>query len=395
MILIAAASAILAATNQSRIEVPFRIADNAIIVDAELNGKKVSVMFDSGFSGAFVLNQSINVGKPTGKINLQDFVGVFSANTVEVSSLKFGGKAIEPGQMQIVQQPMKHMSVSYGTHCDGIMGFEVISGQVVEINFEQKKFIFHPESHDISALPADGKTTFLAKMLPIGMNSIEMRVGASNGKRMILALDTGNAFYAVTHRDVLEKLGLWKEGNAPKFMGQSWVASGPVKSWSLMMKDTKIYGVPVDESVWSIIDLPSSSASHDGTVGFGFLKNFNITVDMNRRRVRLENFTGKASSVPQADVGLFATYDSAKKRMRIAVVVPGGPADKAGIKVGDDLLAVGLNDVGILSYRNLQAMLKGDLGSTVTVDISRAGKYTKYKLERAYLFNEAETQQAQ
>jgi C-terminal processing protease CtpA/Prc len=115
---------------------------------------------------------------------------------------------------------------------------------------------------------------------------------------------------------------------------------------------------------------------------------------MIRRRVRLENFTGKASSIPQADVGLFAAYDSRKKRMRIAAVVPDGPADKAGLQVGDDLLAVGSKEIGLMSFRNLQTMLQGELGSVVTIDVSRAGKYTKHKLERTHLFNEAETQQA-
>ena len=38
----------------------------------------------------------------------------------------------------------------------------------------------------------------------------------------------------------------------------------------------------VARSVWSVIDLPSSSAQHDGTIGFGFLKHFNITIDLKR-----------------------------------------------------------------------------------------------------------------
>ena len=59
--------------------VPFRIGEDAIVVDVKVNGKDVSLMFDSGFAGAFVIGPHINLGKPTGKIGLQDFVGVFEA----------------------------------------------------------------------------------------------------------------------------------------------------------------------------------------------------------------------------------------------------------------------------------------------------------------------------
>lgn len=37
-----------------RVEVPFRLGEDAIVVDAEVNGKKVSLMFDTGFGGSVV-----------------------------------------------------------------------------------------------------------------------------------------------------------------------------------------------------------------------------------------------------------------------------------------------------------------------------------------------------
>ena len=63
---------------------------------------------------------------------------------------------------------------------------------------------------------------------------------------------------------------LWNK----KFIKQSWVASGPVDSWSVHLKNMAIFGVLVASSIWDVIDLPSSSAESDGTVGYQFLKNF-------------------------------------------------------------------------------------------------------------------------
>jgi hypothetical protein len=65
---------------------------------------------------------------------------------------------------------------------------------------------------------------------------MEMSVEVSTGKKLTLALDTGNAFYATTHKDSLERVGLWEVGKPVKYMSSSGVASGSVDSWSYKKK---------------------------------------------------------------------------------------------------------------------------------------------------------------
>jgi hypothetical protein len=387
MLALVTAAVALSPAQAAPIEVPFHIADDAMIVDAEVNGRKVSLMFDTGFSGSVVLNDTINIGPATGTMTLQDFVGTFQAKTVKMKTLKLGDKPVNAEGMEVVQQPMAHMSFSYNMHTDGIMGYEVIRNYVTEINFEKSKFIFYPKTFDITKRTPDNKKTFLLRMLPMGHKSIDLEVVVENGKKMILSLDTGNAFYATTHKDVLQRVGLWEENKKPRFMKSAWVASGPVDSWYKEMRNLTIYGVPVDYSVWSIIDLPSSSAEGDGTIGFGFLKNFNIIMDYDRRRVWLDNFNGKVSNEPVADVGIVASYDARRKRVRIHRVSPEGPADKAGIKEGDELLAVNGEELGAVSYRRLQSLLEGETGSKVRLAVSRNGNLMRYELERVALVN--------
>ncbi|MBS1708933.1 MAG: PDZ domain-containing protein [Armatimonadetes bacterium] len=371
------------------IEVPFRIGDHAIILDAEVNGKSISCMFDTGFSGMFVLSDEVNVGKPTGETTIKDFVGVAKMKTIAIQSLKLAGHAMEKTDKEIIQEPGgSDYSFSYGTHVDGIMGLAVVSSYVVEINFQRKVMLLHPRSTDITQRTPDNKTTFMAKMLPIGNKSIELLVKTDSGESMTLALDTGNGFYATTHKDVLERVGIWKEGRAVQFMKQSFVATGAVDSWYCRLKGLKVFGVPVAESVWSIIDLPSSSASGDGTVGFGFLKNFNITVDMERRRVWLENFSGKVTEEQPAHTGLTAIYDPRAKRVRVARVTPDSPADKAGIKRGDFLIAIGDTNMASQSYRAIDALMEGAPGSEVRIQTSRNNSLKTSVLKRVVMVND-------
>jgi len=374
---------------QSPVEVPFRVGESALIVDAVVNGKPVSCMFDTGFGGAVDLSNTINVGEPTGKMMLRDFVGEMEADTVKIKTLKLGNKSIDPTGMEAVLSRPEDYSFVYGMHCDGLMGLEVIKNNITEINFEHQKFIFYPQSTDITTRTPDNKRTFLVKMLPVGTNAIELSVGTTTGKSLHMALDTGNSFYATTHRDSLERVGLWESGKDPKFTTMAGVASGPVVSWDKKMVGMTIFGVPVPASTWDVIDLPSSSASFDGTVGFGFLKNFNITIDYGRRRVWLENWTGKVDNDPPGQLGISALYDNQNRKVMIYGVAPGSPAEEAGVKQGDELLSVDETDLaGVISLKKLRKMLSGPVGTKVKIAISRSGGLKRFNLERKPLIND-------
>jgi hypothetical protein len=377
------------ATAQAPVEVPFRIGETSLIVDAVVNGKPVSVMFDTGFGGCVDLSNTINVGEPTGKITLRDFVGEMEADTVKVKSLKLGSQTIDSNGMEAVLSRPEDYSFVFGTHCDGIMGLEVIKNNITEINFEHQKFIFYPPSTDISKRTPDNKKTFLTKMLPIGTNSIELSVGTPTGKFLHMALDTGNSFYATTHRDSLERVGLWETGKDPKYTTMAGVASGPVVSWDKKMTGMNIFGVPVPESTWDVIDLPSSSAGMDGTVGFGFLKNFNIVIDYGRRRVWLENWTGKVDNDPPGQLGISAAYDNEERKVKVFAVAPGSPAEEAGLKEGDEILSVDTYDLaGVISSKKLKKLLSGAKGTKVKLAISRTGSLKRFEIERKALVNE-------
>ncbi len=375
--------------SQSPVEVPFKMGEDALIVDATVNGKPVSLMFDTGFGGAVDVSNTIDVGEPTGKMTLRDFVGQMEVNTVKIKTLKLGTKSIDPAGMEAVLAPPEDYSFVYGTHCDGIMGLEVIKNNITEINFEHQKFIFYPSTFDITTRVPDNKKTFLTKMLPVGANSVEMSVRTPEGKNLHMALDTGNAFYATSHRDSLEKVGLWESGKEPKYTTMAGVASGPVVSWDKKMKDMTIFGVPVSESTWDIIDLPSSTADFDGTVGYQFLKNFNIIIDYSRRRVWLENWSGKVQNEPPGQLGVSAVYDNRNRKVRIYAVAPGSPGDEAGVKKGDELLSIDSLDLsGVISLKKLRKMLAGPVGTKVKIAVSRDGTLKRFELERKPLVND-------
>jgi hypothetical protein len=373
-------------TGQILAEVPFRTTQDCIVVDGSVNGHPVSLLFDSGFGGTILLNSGIDVGPVTGKIGLRDFVGQFEASTVTLKSLQVGSFTLHPDEAKIVEEPQNFSEV-YGVHMDGILGLGAVKNLVTEINLQKSEFIFHAALDDISVRQPDNKKSFLVKMLPLGGNSIQLPVTTTTGETMTMALDTGNAFYATTHRDVLERFGIWPTDKKPEFVRESAVASGAVDSWTKKMPPLTIFGVPVGPTLWDVLELPSSDAQGDGTVGFGFLSNFNITFDYQRRRVWFENWRTPIENPEMGDVGISAHYDHDAKRVVISLVSPGSPADQDGIKEDDQLLSLDGADLDHPSMTQLRKMLEGPIGSPVSLGISHKGNYKRYTLVRRSLVN--------
>lgn len=380
-----AISNITATVSETAFEAPFKITDHAIIVDAIVNGKKASFMFDTGFSGYITISSRIDMGPPSGTMTLRDFVGQFQVPVVDLHTVEMGDLKLTNLKERAVMMPGGRYTESYGTHCDGVMGLAVVIDYVTEINFEKSKFIFHPKSFDITKRVPDNKRTFLAKLEPHGVGSLEMTVEA-NGKELMLALDTGNAFYIATHKDVLERVGLWNPRDKPKHVSYSGVASGAVESWSIWVHDAKIYGVPVPTSIWNIIDLPSSSAEGDGTVGYGFLKNFNIIIDYERRHVWLENFTGKVADDFVGETGMRAATNRDNK-VEVYHVLDNSPAEAAGVKVGDILVSINGRSLTTIPRHQVEGMLTGPVGTKVRIGVSRGATVQNFELERKVLAN--------
>lgn len=367
--------------------VDFTPTQDQIIVPAELNGHKLHLIFDTGFGATVITDDSVDIGKPTGHSTLVDFVGTVDVATVPIKSLKLGDMSVKTQGGDDAMQQDGIGEMGDGVHIDGLMGFSAIKNYVTQISFQNKKFIFYPNSVDISKWKPNNKTTFLVPMEPIGADAIVLKVLGPDGKDLLMALDTGNAFYATTYTESLVRLGLWKADENPKYSFLSGVASGAVQSWDKNLKNMTIFGVPVPDSTWDVISRPSAEATSDGTVGFQFLKNFNIVFDFKRRLVWLDNWTGKTGNEVPGSLGFSAYYIRSKNSYVISLVAPSSPADKAGIQKGDELLEVNGEELGPMSFYQFRALTQGPVGSKCAITFAHDGIAKRVVLTREALVN--------
>ncbi|MFF3289838.1 S41 family peptidase [Streptomyces sp. NPDC003023] len=98
----------------------------------------------------------------------------------------------------------------------------------------------------------------------------------------------------------------------------------------------------------------------------------------------------KALDGEYSGVGLGARR-TADGQVEVAKVQPGGPADRAGIEVGDRLLGIAGRDVSRRPVTEVVALLRGADGTAVTLDLERDGRRWSETLTRAVLTTETVT----
>ncbi len=81
--------------------------------------------------------------------------------------------------------------------------------------------------------------------------------------------------------------------------------------------------------------------------------------------------------------GIGATVQQGSKQLSIESIMPGTPAKKAGLQVGDVLSKVDGKDVSTLSVDKAVAKIRGKIGTTVKVTVTRAGKPMTFSMKRA------------
>ena len=81
------------------------------------------------------------------------------------------------------------------------------------------------------------------------------------------------------------------------------------------------------------------------------------------------------------------TFDPSPDRFRIIKVLPGGPADLAGIRAGDTIVAVNGQPTAGRSQSDVIRLLRGPVVSTVVVGIDRPGnaQSRNYRLQRTLI----------
>lgn len=237
----------------------------------------------------------------------------------------------------------------YGEKIDGIMGYSFLKRYIVKIDFDSMMIeVYEP---GIMKYPSRGH------ILKPSFTSIPLQVLQIKDRRKLLHnfyFDTGAGLCFLMSERYAADSGVLKKKRKPK-LTQAEGMVGRLQMRLTVIKELKLgpyrfRNVPtyLYKDDYNILSYPFSG----GLLGNELLRRFNMTLNYGQREIHLLPNSHFNENFDYAYTGLGMYFLDG--RIMVEDVIPGSPADKAGIKVGDVIIAVANNiSNNIQTYKNL------------------------------------------
>ena len=244
----------------------------------------------------------------------------------------------------------------------GVIGYDVISRFVVTVNYDDSTLVLHD--------PASWHYAGSEKPLPMVMNGTVPAIrGTFDGSdEGLFRLDVGSSSTVDVHAPFANAKGL--RGR----MGRTQSVDGVGFGGSFSSEIGRLRSMSLGPYEWDDPIVVVSSATEGafaseefaGNIGNRILERFRVTLDYQRREVFLEPGKRYSDRDRLTRAGVLLTRRAGV--VTVASVLVNSPADHAGLREGDQLLALDGRDIARWDLPEVSALLDdGDVGRRVPV----------------------------
>lgn len=357
--------------------IPFKIYSGGVmVVSALIENDKDSLNFilDTG-SGGISLDSStcsqLNIATQLTDTAITGIGGIRKVAFAFDKTLHLPGLDLKHLNFHVNNYEV--LSSVYGDKIDGIIGYSFFSRYILYLNFDSLYMdVFTPGKYDY---PRKGHTLHpLFTSIPI------LYLGIKDEKKIKanFYFDTGAGLcFLMSEKFAKDSAVLLKKRKpvvtqAEGMLGRLMMRETIIKE--LQIGPYRFHGVPVFiyEDKYNVTSYPFSG----GLIGNELLRRFNITLNYGERIIHIIPNGNFSEPFDYSYTG-FALYQ-VDKNIVIGEIVAGSPADKAGLKMGDEIMAIDNNvSKNIKVYKNMLQIPN----QTFQLIIFRNGKILEKKIK--------------
>ncbi|HXN29375.1 MAG TPA: aspartyl protease family protein [Candidatus Acidoferrales bacterium] len=353
---------------------PFDLVDNRVFVEVRLNSRgPFHFLLDTGAGGVTVsADVAQQLGLQVGDTGQGWGVGekAVRAGQAQIAQLQIGDLAF--ADMEASVMDLSDAPQVFGTKpFDGIIGLPVFERMVVKHDYVNRVLTFTaPDKFDYAGA---GVIVHFERprQIPVvaaSLDGVAGDFGVDTGARSSLLL------YGpfCVQNNLQEKYGAKLEGVT------GWGIGGPVRSLLARAGTLQIGEVTVRDLVIRLsaqkTGLTTSSAMA-GLIGPDVLSQFDVTFDYSRTRIIFEKNKdyGRRDSYDRAGIWMGQARDG--KHFTVVDVIAGGPGAAAGVKPGDQILAInGENTANLILPDERESIRREPVGDKLTLLLESGGK---------------------
>jgi hypothetical protein len=371
--------------NFDRVEIPFTNHNNLIVIPLTLNDKiTLQFIVDTGVQTTILTEKTyadylgldydrrIELSGP-GSI---ESISALVASNVSVSIPSLGSKN---QTILVLEEDYLNLSSNLGFEVHGIIGYEIFSRFVVDINYDEKMLILHePEkfkprrSHTpINIQILNSKPYLKAQILQQNGSILDAMLMVDTGAShpLLLQLLEGSAV-VLPAKTIPAFLGKGLGGEIPGHLGRvTTMKLGPYTF------DNVIASYP-DEDAYSRVEVNGRI----GTLGGEILTRFNPIFDYfnNTLYLRKSRKYGKPFQHDMSGME-FIAFGKSLDKIVVTNVTVGSPAYEAGLQIGDQILYLNGFRMAAGNFRFVNKLLRTKPGRKINMEVARLDERIKIK----------------
>jgi hypothetical protein len=350
-------------------QVPFELVNNHIYVSASVDGKPVRMMVDTGGMNLLTPTSAARLGiAGEGKLGARgvgdDAVDLSIAHAGEV---RLGGAVLSHPVFYLID--MGNLGSVEGLDVDGLVGYEMFRRLRVSIDYAAHVLTL-TEPAKFQPLPGSHVVPFeMADRMPIVRGTLD-------GQPVRLSVDTGSRASLTLNSPFVREHDLAAKYSAAPETVTGWGVGGaargrPARLGALTLGDVTVLDVAADLHTGDKGSFANPDLS--GNLGGGVLRRFTVAFDYDASRMYL---------VPNADFGKPDAFDRSGMflvkdgdALKVVALSPGGPAEKAGLSLGDHVESIGREAVSHHSLAEWRARLRETpAGTHIALRLSTSGR---------------------
>ena len=346
--------------------VPFELfRGTRIVVPARINGHSTTVMLDTGASMT-TINRSYarSIGLPEGfKVEAKGAGGPIDARLVSGLTLDLGGYHADNASVGVMD--LAPIERGIGMPIAAIFGRDFFNSTVVSIDWAGKRLKI---SSPAAFRPAAGATAVnLATKGPF--NTIPVSIAGAAPIEALLDLGNGGAL-VLPMSYFADRPELSRLRSAAAMTGG---VGGEHPARAVMVPQVALAGTTFAAVPTVLADFANhNEPTQMPNVGIGLLQQFRIDLDLGH---------GRAFLAPRADHPQFdrdragVRFDLVGDRLKTTFVSPDGPAAGAGLKQGDEVVAINGRPV-IAAYYQSADWTRGAPGKKIVLSRADGSRVT-------------------
>ncbi len=377
-----------------RVAIPFELQSNLIIIPVRINnGEELKFILDTGVRTAILTNGLYVEGVPSVNDRMISLMGAGNAGEVSAyvsNGISFAlpeGVAAEGNAMLVLKEDYLRLDSYLGTQVHGILGYEIFSRFVVEIDYVKREVTLHK--------PSSFKPSRRFTKVPITVedtkpyiDGVQLSVNDSTTIDAKLMIDTGASHALMLNMKSNDSITV-PDPHLSGYLGRG--LSGDIFGHMARVSELGIDDYSLEEVVSSFpeenafLQATRNRTAHNGNIGGSALKRFRVIFDyanetmyLQKNRYYRRPFDYNMSGIELITVGpLLETF-------LVSKVIKGSPAQRAGIQEGDMVLSVNGLRFPELNLGLFSTIMSRRPGKRIRMKIYRNGILfkKKFRLER-------------